>query len=264
MGRSFARGRCHPERSEGAHAGMGSFPLAALGVRMTLTLTLALALLAPATLLAQVGHPPGRSPYRDIPKGHAVTPFVGAFGGTGGRFEIAPHDGTVFGGRYDIRTSYALQMGLLVARGKLQRMIVDPFVPVAQRVSGPVDQNVTFVEADLQLNLTGGKTWNRLAPFVAAGAGLVFAEDTPADTSGFKLGRKIYFAPHAGVRFFLTDRIHLRGDARVIFWKLNYPTNFTLPPTEEPGSPPVIDDGNVSQWDTSYWLQAGVGVSFSP
>jgi hypothetical protein len=228
------------------------------------TLALALALLAPATLLAQVGHAPGRSPYRDIPKGHVVTPFVGLFGGTGGRFEIAPHDGMLYGLRYDIRTSYALQMGLLVARGKLKRMIVDPFVPVAQRVSGPVDQNATFVEADLQLNLTGGKTWNRLAPFVAAGGGLTFAEDTPADTSGFELGRKFYFAPHAGLRFFVTDRIHLRGDARVIFWKLNYPTSFTQAPAEEPSSPPVIDDGNVSQWDTSYWLQAGVGVSFSP
>jgi hypothetical protein len=94
--------------------------------------------------------------------------------------------------------------------------------------------------------------------------GLTFAQDTPADSSGFELGRKIYFAPHAGFRFLVTDRIHLRGDTRVIFWKLNYPTRFTQPPTDEPNSPPVIDDGNVSQWDTSYWLQAGLGVSFSP
>jgi len=228
------------------------------------SLTVILLALVPAALRAQVGHPPGRSPYHDIPKGHALTPFVAAFGGTGGRFEIAPHDGTLFGARYDIRTSYALQMGLLVARGKLERMIVDPFVPAAERVSGPVDQNVTFVEADLQLNLTGGKTWNRFAPFVAAGAGLTFAEDTPADTSGFKLGRKLYFVPHAGFRFFVTDRLHLRGDARVVFWKLSYPASFTQPPADEPNSPPVIDDGRVSQWDTSYWLQAGLGFSFSP
>jgi len=227
-------------------------------------LSACLALLLPATLLAQVGHPPNRSPYRDIPKGHTLTPIIGAFGGTGGRFQIAPHDGMLLGARYDIRTSYALQMGVLAAQGKLERLIVDPFVPVAERVSGPVDQTVTFLEADLQLNLTGGKSWHRLAPFVAAGVGLTFPKSTPADTSGFELGHKIYFAPHAGFRFFITDRIHLRGDTRVIFWKLNYPTSFTQPPTEEPSSPPVITDGNVSQWDTSYWLQAGLGISFSP
>ena len=229
-----------------------------------LRMTLALVLLGPGTLLAQVGHPPGRSPYHDIPKGHAVTPFAAIFGGTGGRFGIAPHDGTAFGLRYDIRTGHALQMGLLAGRGELERMIVDPFVAVAERVSGPVDQSVTFVEADLQLNLTGGKTWNRLAPFVAAGVGLTFPEDTPADTSGFELGRKIYFAPHAGARFFITDRLHLRADARVIFWKLSYPASFTREPPEETGAPPVIDDDGVSEWTTSSWLQAGLGFSFSP
>jgi hypothetical protein len=213
---------------------------------------------------AQVGHPPGGSPYRDIRKGHAVTPYAAIIGGTGGRFAIAPHDGTVFGLRYDIRTGSALQMGLLLGRGELERMIVDPFVAVAERVSGPVDQSVSFVEADLQLNLTGGKSWNRLAPFVAAGVGLTFPSETAADTSGFELGRKIYFAPHAGLRFFITDRIHLRTDARVVFWKLSYPASFTRVPPDEPGAPPVIDDGRTSEWTTSSWLQAGLGFSFSP
>ena len=228
---------------------------------VTLTLT---ALLLPAILAAQVGHPPGRSPYRDIRKGHTVTPYAALFGGTGGRFGIAPHDGTVFGFRYDIRTGHALQLGLLFGRGDLERSIVDPFVELTERVSGPVDQTVTFVEADLQLNLTGGKSWNRLAPYVAAGAGLTFPSETAADTSGFELGRKIYFAPHAGFRFFLTDRLHLRTDARVVFWKLSYPASFTRPPPDLPGTPPVIDDGNTSEWTTSSWLQAGLGFSFSP
>ena len=230
----------------------------------TVTLALALALALPASLPAQVGHPPGRSPYRDIPKGHAVTPYVALFGGTGGRFGIAPHDGTVYGLRYDIRTGSALQLGVLFGRGDLERLIVDPFVAIEQRVSGPVDQSVTFLEADLQLNLTGGKTWNRLAPFVAAGVGLTFPGDTPADSSGFELGRKIYFAPHAGVRFFITDRIHLRTDARVVFWKLSYPVTFTREPPDAPGTPPVIDDDVLGEWTTSSWLQAGLGISFSP
>ena len=226
--------------------------------------TVALLALLPESASAQVGHPPDRSPYRDIPKGHTVTGFAGLFGGTGGRFAIAPHDGPVFGLRYDIRTASALQMGLVFARGNLERMIVDPFVEVENRVSGPVDQKVTFLELDLQLNLTGGKTWHRLAPFAGVGGGLAIAGNTAADTSGFDFGKKIYLAPHAGFRFFLTDRLHLRADARVLFWKLNYPASFTLEPTLDPDAPPVIDDGNVSEWTTSSWLQAGLGFSFSP
>ena len=251
--------------AKGAYAGIVPFPLGALGFRVTLaTALLVLRAVSPGTAAAQVGHAPGRSPYHDIPKGHTVTGFAGLFGGPGGRFGIAPHDGPVFGIRYDIRTASAIQMGLVLARGNLERLIVDPFVEVANRVSGPVDQTVSFVEIDLQLNLTGGKTWHRLAPFMGVGGGLTLPSGTAADTSGFELGKKIYFAPHAGFRFFLTDRLHLRTDARVIFWKLNYPASFTREPTLDPDAPPVIDDGRVSEWATTSWLQAGLGFSFSP
>ena len=105
--------------------------------RPTAAVLVALLFLSTAPAAAQVGHPPGRSPYRDIPKGHTVTPFVAQFGGSGGRFGIAPHDGPVFGVRYDIRTSYALQLGIGVGRGTLERLVVDPFVAVAERVKRP-------------------------------------------------------------------------------------------------------------------------------
>jgi hypothetical protein len=207
------------------------------------TLTITLALLAPATLVAQVGHPPGSSPYRDIPKGHSFTPFAAFFAGDGGRFGVAPHNGQVYGFRYDIRTGSTIQMGLLVGHGQMERLILDTLIGVEAPVTDLVNQSTTFVEADLQLNLTGGKTWNRLAPFLGAGIGLAWTEDPPADRSGFELGTKFYFAPHGGLRLFVSDRIHLRGDARVMFWKLNYP--------------------NSSEWDTSGWYQAGLGFGFS-
>jgi len=220
-------------------------------------------------LAGQVGHPPGHSPYRDIPKGHSVTPLVGYLGGDGGRFGIAPHAGALFGFRYDIRTASALEMGLGFAHGSLDRLIVDPFVRVADRVSGPVNQSVSFAEFDLQFNLTGGKTWHRLAPFVGAGVGFTFASGTDADTSGFQFGHKLYLAPSAGFRFFITDRLHLRGEGRLAFWKLKYPRSFEQEPTEEPGNPPltsnaVITDGRTSEWNATPWLQAGLSYSFSP
>jgi hypothetical protein len=127
---------------------------------------------------------------------------------------------------------------------------------------------VTFAELDLQFNLTGGKSWNRIAPFVGAGGGLALAGDTPADTSGYDFGRKFYFTPSAGVRVFLSDRLHVRGEARAIFWKLNYPTTFQQEPVEEPGTPDnpnaVIPGDKRTEWTTTPWFQLGVGYSFSP
>ena len=225
-------------------------------------------LLAPTVALAQVGHPPGGSPFRDIRKGHTVTATGGYFGGSGGSLNIGPHRDLVFGGRYDIRTGSTIQLGVAVARGHLDRFIVDPFVRLANRRSGPVRQAVTFAELALQFNLSGGKSWHRLAPFVGAGVGMAFARSTPADTSQYNFGRKIYLAPSVGFRFFFTDRLHLRGEARAAFWKLNYPTTFQAEPVEEPGTEEspnaVIVGNNLSEWTASPWLQVGLGYSFSP
>jgi hypothetical protein len=224
---------------------------------------LALLGLAPPAA-AQVGHRPESSPYRDIRKGHTFTAMFGQFGGSGGRFGIAPHDGHTYGFRYDLRTGSTIQVGLGFERGDLDRLIVDPFVALANRVSGPVKQTVTFAELNLQFNLTGGKTWHRLAPYVGTGVGLTFPSGTPADTSRFELGHKFYLAPNAGLRIFLTDRLHLRGEARAVFWKLKYPSTFTDVPALEPTAPPVIIDGNTSEWTASSWLQVGLGYTFSP
>jgi hypothetical protein len=237
-----------------------------MGAAMVMAAGLLLGL--PVGAPAQVGHPPGASPYHDIRRGHSIIPLVGYFSGDGGRFGIAPHSGELYGFRYDIRSATPIEIGLGFARGSLDRLIVDPFVELANRVSGPVQQTVSFAEFDLQLNLTGGKTWHRLAPFVGAGLGLTFPSGTPADTSGFELGHKLYFAPSAGLRIFVTERLHLRGEARATFWKLKYPTSFTEEPPLEPGtvaSPnAVITDGNTSEWATSSWLQVGLGYTFSP
>jgi hypothetical protein len=216
---------------------------------------------------AQVGHRPQSSPYRDIRKGHTFTATGGYFSGNGGDLGIGPHSGAIIGGRYDIRTASAIQIGLGVAHAKLDRFIVDPFVRLANRRTGPVDQSVTFAELNLQFNVTGGKSWHRVAPFVGAAGGLAFGSSTPADTSRYKFGRKFYLAPNVGVRFFLGDRLHLRAEARATFWKLNYPTTFQQEPVEEPGteeSPNAVIPGNkLSEWTTSSWLLAGLGYSFS-
>jgi hypothetical protein len=239
--------------------------MTAASFRMTVLLTLTV---CPA-LLAQVGHAPRSSPYSDIRKGHTITATGGYFSGSGGDFGIGPHGGAVFGGRYDIRSASAIQMGLGVSYGMLDRFIVNPFVTLANRRSGPVRQSVLFAEVNLQFNVTGGKSWHRIAPFLAVAGGLARAGSTPADTSGYRFGTKFYVAPNAGFRLFLSDRLHIRAEARATFWKLKYPTTFQQEPVEEPGTQDnpnavIPPGGKLQEWTTSSWLQAGLGYSFSP
>jgi hypothetical protein len=221
-----------------------------------------------STARAQVGHPPGHSPYREIRKGHSLTFLFGHLGGEGGRFGIAPHSGNSYGLRYDVRAGSAVQLGLGFARADLERLIVDPFVAVANRTSGPVDQTVSFAELNVLLNLTGGKTWNHVAPFVGGTLGLTFPSGTPEDTSGFKFGKRFYLAPSIGTRIFLSPRLHIRAEARATFWKIKYPASFEDEPVEDPGTTDdphaVISDGRISEWTATPWLQIGLGYNFSP
>jgi hypothetical protein len=223
--------------------------------------------LGPTLLSGQVGHPPQSSPYRDIRKGHTFTVTAGYFGGDGGDFGIGPHNGPLIGGRYDIRTAGALQIGFGVAYADLERFIVNPFVTLANRRSGPISQSVIFTDLNAQFNISGGKSWHRIAPFFGLGGGLAFASSTPADTSGFDFGNEFYLAPSIGFRYFLGDRLHLRAEARATFWKLDYPPTFQQEPVEEPGTVEdpnaVIRGGNLDEWTSSSWLQAGLGYSFS-
>jgi hypothetical protein len=227
-------------------------------------LGIAVLLVLPASAIAQVGHLPKSSPFRDIRKGHTFTVMGGYFKGDGGRFGIGPHSGGVFGARYDIRSPSALLIGIGVYHGRLERLIVDPVVVLANRVKGPIKQSVTFAELALQFNLTGGKTWHRLAPYVATSGGIAFGTGTPIDSSGYNFGKKLYLAPALGFRFFLSDRLHLRAEARATFWKLNYPTTFQQAPKEDPTAPPVLAGASTKEWVSSRWLQAGLGYSFSP
>ena len=211
-----------------------------------------LGIVTPAGLMAQVGHAPSKSPYRDIKQGSSITFFGGRFMGNGGDVAVGPHAGWTYGGRFDFRSARALALGVGLSYGQLTRLIVDPFL---DEVTGPVDQSVLFAQGLVTLNLTGGKTWHGFAPFVGATLGFPFGSDEPADTSGYDFGTKFFFGPAAGTRVFLGDRLHLRAEARAHFWKLTYPPSFRQEPD------PVIITGADSEWDLSPWLMVGIGYT---
>lgn len=226
---------------------------------------LALMTLAPAVARSQVGHEPRHSPFRDIERGKSFTAVVGYFGGNGGSVGVGPHSGITYGLRFDVKVSNTFNFGFSLTSAQLERLIIDPSDSVAKRVSGPVDQSVIMVDAAAIFNLTGPKSWNRLAPYLGADVGVAVAEKTAADSSGFDFGTKIMLAPVFGTRVMLGQRIHFRFEGRFNFWKISYPSSFNQEPILDPGTPDapnaVLPDKR-NEWSVSPWFTAGLAFSF--
>jgi hypothetical protein len=232
-------------------------PMRLRALLLCLTLAPLAATLPSGRLAAQVGYEPGHSPYRDIAKGNSLTFSAGRFLGNGGSVGVGPHSGWTYGARWDFRAGGTVTFGLGVDRGDLERLYIDPFQPESLRTVGIVSQKVTLAQVNIQFNVTGGKTWNHIAPFVGISGGFAFGQAVPADTSGYNFGNRFVFTPNVGVRVFLTDRLHLRGQANAPFWKINYPLSFRA------GSPApaVLLDGRKSEWVVSPWFQFGLGYT---
>jgi hypothetical protein len=234
-----------------------------LGLRAIFVATLSL---APLAAEAQVGHDPRSSPYRDLRHSSLLVPQAILFQGGGGSLGIVPNSGMLFGARAVIGGRGPLSLGGEFSTGTLERLIVDADDSVATRVKGPVDQRVTMVGLTLQLNLTGGKTWHGLAPYIGGSSGIAFAGDVPADTSGWDYNRKIYIAPMVGVRLFVTRDIFIRAEARSLFAKVRYPESYREEPAKQPGTNAnpnaVLAGQRVQQWVGSGLYTFGIGIPF--
>jgi opacity protein-like surface antigen len=225
--------------------------------------TVAAAVLLSTSLAAQVGHDPATSPYRDLRYGQFLSGTAGYMFGGGGQLGIGPHGGRVFTLRHDFLADRPLTIGLAAGHAQLDRNYANLQATADPRVLGPVQHRVMFGEGVLQLNFTGGKTWNGLAPYMSAGLGLAFAKRVPEDSSGYSFGTKFYFAPAVGVRVFVSRRLFVRLEARTMFWNLGYPSSYL---TEDPDGfgplEPVLAGGRRKEWSPVPMLHAGLGYAF--
>ncbi len=223
-------------------------------------------LLAPTLASAQVGSQPDKSPYREISRSTFISASYAEVDGNGGDFGVGPHDGTLYGLTLNLRANRFIGLGIGLSAGDFQRRIIDPFVELENRDQGIVGQTLTLAEVQVTFNLTGGKTWHRLAPYLSLNGGLAFANETAADTSGYSFDTRFFLAPGAGIRVALGQRLHLKAEVKALSWKLSYPDSYRNEPPLDPGTPAdphaVITDGMISQWTRSGWF--GVSLSWSP
>ena len=232
-------------------------------------LSLAVLLLAvPATsLVAQVGFLPKQSPYTEIANGTYLEATGGRVFGSGGPLLVGARDGTSEGLRFVLRGKNTLQFDFGFWSAGTKRSVIDADDSIAVRNKGLVGQRSIAGEIGIHLNLTGGKTWHRLAPYTGISFGLVHGSASPAaDTSGYQFGTKLFFAPAIGTRLFLGQRVYLKLDARALFWKLVYPASYSDEPTKQPGtatqSNAVNTTGSPSQYVASPEIRLGLGIAW--
>src|SRR5207244_205321 len=84
---------------------------------------------------------------------------------------------------------------------------------------------------------------------------------SPRDSSGYRFGTTFTIAPNAGLRWYPARRLSVRGDFRLVLWKLKYPLQYKA------GDPidhvPVLSpSAALSEWTSHPWATIGVGWTF--
>lgn len=196
--------------------------------------------LAAAALLALI---PGVATSQSIPSAFRFVEtrqeagiFVGTASMAEGRFGFGPSGGTEYGARWGIDLSGPLGFETVAGLISGTRDVINPAQIVGDRRIGEADVTMATVDGRLRFTLTGDRTWHRLAPFIVAGGGIVIdmSKDSALDEElladdRFDFGTSFFGTMGGGTRFFLTDRLALRGDAVFSLWKIKTPPGFSDP-----------------------------------
>jgi hypothetical protein len=216
--------------------------------------------LAAAPVAAQVGYPPGASPYRDLEFHQQATLFTGWYAAQSDPAGVAPQSGPMLGLRYDVQIGGPAQFTARLATVRSERTVINPALPPATRVVGTRSWPLYTADASLSVNLTGQKSWRKLVPLLNAGIGVVSDMKGGTDVGNYKFGTSFAFDFGGGVRYVPGGNFQLRADVADYIYQIQYPADYTLSSTSN-GSSPVIASGK----PTGYWrhnLALTLGASY--
>jgi hypothetical protein len=219
------------------------------------------------TLLAVLGtlHPPSvvgqliDSPYRHVETTHSVSLYGGYLEIDPGRFDAAAVSTPLAGARYNIRLGGPASAELGLGFGSSERTIYEASLvnnEIVIEPQGVTDVRLILAEAGFRFNLTGPRTWNRLAPFLVGTVGLI-ADLAGLDTrepvlpeERFEFGPGFAAGIGLGSDIFLTERFSVRAEARDHLWRLTYPEVFT-------GTP-----DRTNEWVHNFGITLGGSIHF--
>jgi hypothetical protein len=203
------------------------------------------------------------SPYEFIETRHEVSVFGGVATDDRGTLRLGPGGGPIFGARYgfDVTGVFAIETGFSYLMA--DREVYDPEVQADEpELLGVADAHVGILDARARLNVTGPRTWNRLAPFLFTGIGIAFdlSGETELDegldpTARFEFGPSFVGTFGGGVRWLAGDRFGVRLESMVHFWRIAHPLVFR---TREQDPQTVPAD----EWSTSIAVTIGATYRF--
>ncbi len=224
-------------------------------------LGIALSVFGTSILAAQVGTTPEKSPFRDVEKRQDLTLIVGASTGGKDKAGAAPRGGLALGLRYDVRLGGSpLAFTTSFVRQSATRDILQPGLPLANRVGANVSQPLYFIDAAFTILLTGSKSWHALMPSVTTGIGLATDNKAVTDSSQFKFGNR--FAPLVGLGLKYAperSRWTVRGDITNRFYSVPYPDTFR---DSTPNVPRIVRLGTKNSWTRNTMFTIGLVREF--
>lgn len=210
-----------------------------------------------STLAAQVGSTPEKSPFRDLEIRQDVSLIAGASFGGHDKVGAAPHGGMAVGLRYDVNLGTSpLAFTTSVMRQSATRDVLQPGLPLTNRVGANVSQPLWMIDAAFSLLLAGNKSWHSLVPSVVFGASLVTDNKTITDSSKFEFGNK--FSPLFGFGLKYApqrSRWTVRADITNRFYNVTYPQTFR---DSTPNIPRVVGASVKGSWTRNTMFTLGL------
>jgi hypothetical protein len=217
----------------------------------------AMVMIGSAGLNAQVGSTPERSPFRDAEIRQNVSLLLGQSFGGHDKVGAAPRGGTAVGVRYDINLGAApIAFTSVLMRQAASRDILQPGLPLTNRIGATVSQPLWMLDAAFTLLLTGNRSWHSFVPSTTFGVGIVTDNRAVTDSSKFQFGNR--FAPILGFGLKYApqrSRWTVRADITNRFYSVPYPQTFR---DSTPGVPRVVATNIKKSWTRNTMLTFGL------
>lgn len=172
------------------------------------------------------------SPYRFLEHPHTLSLQGGYIATDRGDLELGPHSAPTVGLEYRGRFAGPLSGTVGVTYMPTERSVFARSATSELTPLGDVDAHMLRAEAGLEFTLTGARTWNSLAPFLGASAGLITdlagrsaleKEAEIPETQLIDFGPSFAVGASAGIDWFLTERLSIRAVGRGHLWRFSTP-----------------------------------------
>lgn len=180
--------------------------------------------------------------------------------------EFGPQPAPIVDVRYQLRFAGPLSGEVRAGFSPSKRRVYEPtaepnpdlFVP---REVGTQDMALLIGEAGLVFHLTGPRTWNRLAPFLAGTGGIATDLNRGSDleedfnvpeTSRYDFGPGFAIGLGLGTDWFPTRRLSVRAEARDRLWRIEAPQ----------GLANLAGERSVTGWTHNFSVNLGAALHF--